>query len=252
MSSSPVQVDPSPFDLGGETRAAALCLHGLTGTPYEVRPLGEAMAASGIRAVGPWNPGHDTTPEDLAGTTYEQWVEAAREHFRKLRERHERVFIVGMSMGGLLALTLAAEEEVDALVVVGTPLRLSWPITLSVPLLKYLRPFLEKSGGSDIRDDAARARHPGYKQMPLASVHELLHLQRRVQHGLKRVSAPILVAHGALDKTANPANAREIFDCVSSAVKEISILEASGHVCPVDIDGPTLAAATAEFLTRFV
>ncbi len=252
MSSSPVQVDPSPFDLGGETRAAALCLHGLTGTPYEVRPLGEAVAASGIRAVGPWNPGHDTTPADLAVTTHEQWVEAAREHFRKLRERHERVFIVGMSMGGLLALTLAAEEEVDALVVVGTPLRLSRSVTASVPLLKYVRPFLKKSGGSDIREDAARARHPGYDRMPLAAVHEMLRLQQRVKRGLERVSAPILVAHGALDQTANPANAQEIFDRVSSAVKEISILEASGHVCPVDFDGPILATRTAEFLTRFV
>jgi len=252
VSSSPVKADPSPFDFGGETRAAALCLHGLTGTPYEVRPLGEALAASGIRAVGPWNPGHDSTPADLAATTHGQWVEAAREHFRKLRARHERVFIVGMSMGGLLALTLAAEEEVDGLVVVGTPLRLSRSVSLSVPLVKHVRPFLQKSGGSDIRDDAARARHPGYNQMPLASVHELLHLQRRVKSGLERVSAPILVAHGALDRTANPANAQEIFDCVSSAVKELSILEASGHVCPVDFDGPALASATAEFLTRFV
>ena len=245
-------VDASPFDIGGDARAAALCLHGLTGTPYEVRPLAEAIVASGIRALGPSLPGHDSTPADLADTTWEQWLEAAREHLGKLRDRHERVFVVGMSMGGLLALALAAEERVDALVVVGTPLRLSRPVTLLVPWLKYVHRFAEKRGGSDIRDDAARARHPGYNQMPLASVHEMLRLQKRVQAGLERVTAPILIAHGALDRTAKPANARAIFDRVSSVEKQTLVLEASGHVCPVDFDGPALAAASAEFLTRFL
>ncbi len=245
-------VDASAFDLGGDVRAAALCLHGLTGTPYEVRPLAAALAASGIRAVGPWLPGHDSTPDDLATTSCLQWLEAARVHLRKLRDRHERVFVTGMSMGGLLALALAAEEEVDALVVVGTPLRLSRPVTLLVPLAKYVHRFLVKTDGSDIRDDAARDRHPGYSKMPLASIHELVRLQRRVRGELSRVSAPILIAHGALDQTAKPANVREIFDAVSSAEKETLILEASGHVCPVDFDGPALAYATAEFLTRFL
>jgi len=88
--------------------------------------------------------------------------------------------------------------------------------------------------------------------MPLSSIHELVRLQRRVRGELSRVSAPILIAHGALDQTAKPVNMREIFDGVSSAEKETLILEASGHVCPVDFDGPALAGACAEFLTRFL
>jgi carboxylesterase len=59
-------IDSSAFDLPGGGRAAALCLHGLTGTPYEVRSLGVAFAASGIRAFGPALPGHNETPERLA------------------------------------------------------------------------------------------------------------------------------------------------------------------------------------------
>ena len=64
------RVDPSAFDLPGKGRAAALCLHGLTGTPYEVRPLAEAISAAGIRAVGPALPGHNETPERLAATSH--------------------------------------------------------------------------------------------------------------------------------------------------------------------------------------
>ena len=178
--SSPV-VNPSAFDLPGRGRAAALCLHGLTGTPYEVRPLAEAISAAGIRAVGPALPGHNETPERLAATSHTDWLEAARAEFQRLRESCDSVFIVGMSLGGLLALALAEEEPVDALAVIGTPLALPHPFAWLIPLVKYLRPMPAKSQGSDIRDPAARARHPSYPVMPMNSVHELQRLQRRVR-----------------------------------------------------------------------
>jgi carboxylesterase len=245
------RVDSAPFDLPGRGRAAALCLHGLTGTPYEVRPLAEALAAAGIRAFGPALPGHNETPERLAATSYRDWLEAARADFYRLREDCEKVFIVGMSMGGLLALALAEEERVDALATIGTPLVLHQPFAWLIPLVKYLMPMSPKAQGSDIRDPVARARHAGYRVMPLDSVHELQRLQRRVRPQLARITAPILVAHGAHDRTASPRDAIEIRDSVSSEVREYLPLAASGHVVPVDFDGLALARAIAEFLVGF-
>jgi len=245
-------VNPSPFDLPGRGRAAALCLHGLTGTPYEVRSLGEAISAAGIRAVGPALPGHNETPERLAATPYTDWLEAARAHFQRLRGEYESVFVVGMSMGGLLALALAEEEPVDALATIGTPLVLHHPFAWLIPLVKYLRPMSPKSSGSDIRDPVARARHAGYAVMPLNSVHELQRLQRLVRPRLAQITAPILVAHGVHDQTASPRDAVEIRDSVSSEVREYLLLAASGHIVPVDFDGPALAQAIAEFLARHI
>lgn len=244
--------DASPFDLGGGAPAAALCLHGLTGTPYEIRPLGEALAGRGIRAVGPALPGHNETPEALARVAYTDWLAAARALLHALRAEHAQVFIVGLSLGGLLALALAAEEEVDGIVVVGTPLRLGWSLRLLMPLLRLLRPFHRKLRGSDIRDAAARQCHPGYAVMPLASVRELQRLQRRVRGDLSRVTAPILVAHGARDATANPADARTIAESVASRERELLMLPRSGHVVPVDHDGLQLSRAAADFLARRV
>ena len=286
-SSSDVVVDASPFDLpgrkgrrgrNGRADSAALCLHGLTGTPYEVRPLGAALAARGIRALGPALPGHNETPGALAATTHRDWLEAARSHLRALRADHERVFVVGLSMGGLLTLQLAAEAGPDAVVTVATPLRLQGVVPWLVPVLKYLVPFPKKRG-SDIRDPEARRRHPGYGVMPLRSVHELMRLQEQVRPQLKRVRCPILVAHGVHDRTADPTDARSIIEQVGSDRPELLLLEvhdrtadptdarsiieqvgsdrpelllleSSGHVVPVDRDGPTLARATAEFLVR--
>jgi carboxylesterase len=155
-----------------------------------------------------------------------------------------------MSMGGLLALAIAEEEPVDALVVIGTPLVLHHPFSWLIPLVKYLLPMSPKSEGSDIRDPAARARHPSYPVMPMNSVHELQRLQRRVRPQLARISAPILIAHGAHDRTANPRDAVEIRDSVSSEIREYRLFATSGHLVPVDFDGPALAQAAAEFLAR--
>lgn len=251
-------VDPSPFDLSGSSRQAGgagaqrgvLCLHGFTGTPYEVRPLGEALAARGVRALGPALPGHNETPHRLAEVSHRAWLDAARSHLRALRGDHDQVFVVGLSMGGLLALGLASEERVDALVVVATPLRLPRPVRCLVPLFKYVTPFVRKRSGADILDPVARRRHPSYDQLPLRGVHELMRLQGWVRPRLGRVRCPILVAHGAHDTTADPADAREILAGVASERHELLILEGSAHNVAVDHDGPRLAEAAADFLLR--
>jgi len=244
-------VDPAAFDFPGAGPAAALCLHGLTGTPYEVCSLGRAFAEAGIRALGPALPGHNETPERLAKVRHTDWIEAARAHLRALRGRHEKVFVVGLSMGGLVSLELAATEKPDAVVAVGTPLRFGALVRWAVPVAKYLKPMMDKSRGSDIRDPAARARHPSYTVMPLHAVHELTRLQRRVRAKLGAITGPILVAHGAHDRTANPADAHRIHAEVASEIRELLILEDSGHVVPVDRDADRLAAAATDFLRRF-
>lgn len=241
-------VDASPFDLPGAGPAAALCLHGLTGTPYEVRPLGEALSRAGIRAFGPALPGHNSTPEKLAAVRWEEWAEAARASAAELRSQHDVVFGVGLSMGGLLTLLVAAEGQYDAAAAIGVPLRLGWPVRLLVPALRHLVRFSPKPRGSDIRDAEARRRHPSYDVMPLGAVAELMQLQRRVRRLLPRVQAPLLVAHGAHDATANPADSREILDAVGSEDRRHLVLPDSGHVVPVDRDGERLAGEVAGFL----
>ena len=89
----------------------------------QTTPVGQAIDLNvdkEHRALGPALPGHNDTPECLARVTWMQWLEAARERLRALHAQHERVFLVGMSMGGLLCLALAAEERADAVVVVTT------------------------------------------------------------------------------------------------------------------------------------
>lgn len=235
------------FNLG-DGESAALCVHGFTGTPYEMRPLGEALAPAGFRARGPLLPGHGGTSEELARVPYTAWLGAARAEFEALAAHHRRVCVVGLSMGGLLTLALCGEQPVAAAAVIGTPLRLRFPIPLLVPVLRHVLSSVSKAAGSDIRDPVARARHPGISRMRLAGLHELLRLQRYVRARLGRVEAPLLVAHGRYDRTAHPRDARRICRGVSSADREPLMLEDSAHVVSVDHDGPRLASELVGFL----
>jgi carboxylesterase len=226
---------------------AVLCFHGLTATPYEVRPIAEALVARGFRALGPLLPGHGTQPQALASTAWESWLASARDAFAELAVAHERVFVAGMSMGGLLALALAAERPVAGVAAVGTPLDLRLPPDPVLALVGRLRPFLPKRSGPDIRDPAARARHPTYPVMPVAAVRELIRLQRFVVEGLERVRAPILAAHGAHDRTANPSDLDRLLASVASQRKERVWQADAAHVATVDYGGRELAAKIADF-----
>lgn len=246
-------VDVSPVDLRPEASeardAAALCLHGLTGTPYEVRPLADALVARGVRAQSIWMAGHNGTVDDLAHSTHEEWVARARQAFHALRAEYARVFVVGMSMGGLVSLRLAETEPVDAVVSVGAPLEFSPAVRRVLPILKLFKKGRRKTV-SGVAEPDAQARHPYFPLMPYASVLELIALQDAVRRDLGRISVPILVAHGALDKTANPEDAARIFEGVATAEadKELMSLARSAHIATVDYDGPDLARAVADFL----
>ena len=247
------RVDDSPFDLlpdqSRANGAAVLCLHGLTGTPYEVRPLAEALVARGIRARGISMAGHGGSVADLARSTRGEWVDRAGAELTALRAEYDRIFLVGVSMGGLVSLRMAQSERVEGIAVVGVPLALAPPIPQLLPLVRLFASARRKRG-SDIRDPEARARHPGTPAMPFDSVRELIRLQSEVIPDLEQVEAPILIAHGRLDRTARPRDAQRLYDEVGSKEKEIFLLPRSGHVATVDYDGAALATATADFLSR--
>ena len=251
----PKGVDAGEFKLlptaaGDFDATSILCLHGLSGTPYEVRPVAERLALRGFRCRGPVMAGHEGSARELARTSHQAWLELARSEVEALRRDSDRVFVVGLSMGGLVSLELAAAGLVDGVAVIGTPLRFSLALRWGVPLAKHVYPYLPKKGGSDIQEDEARARHPGLSVIPLASVHQLIRLQRKVERSLPGISVPILAAHGALDRTANPKDAKEILAEVNSLERELHICERSGHVATVDHDGAELALRVTEFFER--
>src|SRR3989442_7987488 len=104
--------------------SGVLLLHGFSGSPLEMTPLADALARVGWETSIVRLAGHGTSPDDLARVTWQEWVASAREAYQDLRRRCRRVALVGLSMGGALALYLAAADPPAAVVTISAPVRI--------------------------------------------------------------------------------------------------------------------------------
>ena len=242
-----MSVDAGPFSLGprGGSGPAVLCLHGLSGTPYEVRQPAERLAEGGFACLGPLLPGHGRTPEDLALVPRSRWLDAVLAAWDQLASTHSRVYVVGLSMGGVLALALCARRPVAGALVMAAPLDLGALVRVLVPPISRVLGFVPSR--SDIRDPEALARHPGYDRMPLRAVAQLIRLGREVESDLERVEAPLRLIYSRRDRTVPVANAERILARVHSSRSDLHLLEESGHVLPVDLEREQVSQLTLDF-----
>jgi carboxylesterase len=245
-----MNVDPRAFELGdvGGSGPAALCLHGLTGTPWEVRSTAEALAQRGFACAGPLLPGHGSSPEELGRTSHARWLESALAEYDRLARTHARVYVLGLSMGGVLTLALGARRQPSGIAVLAAPFDLGRAVHWGVPLLRRFVRFLPKTPA--IADAEARARHPGYDRMPLAAVAELIELAARVRGELASVRAPLLCVYSRRDPTVAPRNAELVLREVGSEQRDVHWLERSHHVLPVDCERAEVAERVSGFFSR--
>ena len=253
-------VDPSPIHRG-EGRQAVLCLHGLTGTPYEVAPIAHALAEDGRAVLAPLLAGHGDV-ESLERSTWHDWYDSAERALDALLEggssEPREVIVVGFSMGGLLALRLAALRPTDvrAAVVLSVPLEVpAWQRPLiqgmarlrETPVIGALVGLFPKRNGPDVRIEAERAGSPSMRAFPYPTLAQLVGLQTDVARLLPLVRAPLLLVHGALDHTAPPELSERVAQRVSAQRVERVVLPRSFHLLARDLDRERLCAEITRF-----
>ncbi len=250
-----------PMDAGAtlefpaEGRDAVLCLHGLTSTPYEMRPIVEALAAQGVHVVAPRLLGHGSRPECLAHTRWTDWLASARQAFDRLAATHERVYVVGLSMGALLALVLAHDRgaRCAGLVLMGTPLTLDLRTQMVLRVVRRLPfmdalPLMEKSDGPDVSDAGVAAAMPSYDRVPLVAAASLVDAQRAARECLGRLRTPTLVLHGRNDHVAPVDNARRLMAALRMPIKRLVVYPRSWHILPLDVESESVVHDTVEFI----
>ena len=211
---------------------SCLLLHGLTGTPYEMRALGEALAAADVTVYCPLLPGHGTCPEDLAETGWRDWEASAIEAFEDLNSNASQLFVCGLSMGASLAIRIAARREVAGLIALSPAIRLQSRLVPFLPILSRLIPFRKKS--SDIKDPVAKSVQPSYDRQSLAAANSLRDLLTRLPDDIRAMRAPLLVIVSRDDHVIDPEAAKRLLQEAGSDQKRIVMLEDSYHVITVD------------------
>jgi len=218
-----------------------------------MRPFAERLAARGVYVDVPLLPGHGTSVEDMSRTSFPDWVAGAEAAYLGLAARHRRTFVLGFSMGGLIALMLAARHQVDGVVVISAPLRIRDPRARFLPLIALVRkyepptppapqppPVAAPPAGQS--ETSSERRTVSYSQKPVVCIRSLMRLMQAVTAEMPRVQAPLLAVYGAHDHTAPPEDGQWIIDhagrgagagpgrdAVAETLRRLVVLEDSDH-----------------------
>jgi carboxylesterase len=251
-------IDTDEFMFAGEG-LSVLLIHGLTGTPYEMRYLGERIASTGARVRGVKLAGHAGEPQELGASGPDNWYESVVNGFEDLRRCGDPNIVVGLSMGAVLATRLAADQRsaVSGLVLLAPAFYLTPAATAALRAVKMLGAYahslyLHNTSGSDIHDDAARSAHPTCRLMPIGAPLKLLELSAQVRPMMQRVTQPALIIHARNDHTCPMRkNVSFAMKKLGSEHKRAIELEHSYHVVTVDSEKERVADEVIGFAGSF-
>jgi carboxylesterase len=229
-----------------------LLIHGFTGSPAELRPLGHYLHERGLTVAAPLLPGHGATPAALNRQHRQDWIACVEQALADLQRQGKRIFIAGLSLGALLTLMLASRQHNLAGIITYSPaIIVNDPRAYFVAILKYLTPTLAKPPDY-FADPAAQNSMWSYPVYPAAAAHEAMKLIGEVKRVLPRVTCPLLVIYSRGDPTIHPQSAQLVYDQVGSSDKTVIALERSGHIITVDCEWQQMAEASYRFIRQRV
>jgi carboxylesterase len=238
-----------PFFFPGN-RIGCLLIHGYTGAPKEMRWMGEYLGNLGYTVLGVRLAGHATQPEDMSRMRWQDWVTSVEDGYYMLKGWVDQVFVVGLSMGGILSLLFASQHPVSGVVAMSTPYAL--PDDPRLPFIRIISVFIPnvKQGPSDWQNPEAAKDHVCYPYFPTRAVIQLRDLLSEMRSALPMVRVPVLLIHSKQDTGVVPHNAEQILAALGSQDKQLFWVENSGHVIPREPDRYLAFKTTNEFIQR--
>lgn len=212
---------------------AFLMLHGWTGSPAHLRLAAERVADAGYAVLVPRLAGHGTSLEHMVRTGWRDWVGSALEGLMELASRHDQVHVVGLSMGGVIALLLAATNDVASVTTINAPQRLRSRRAWMSRLYRGSH-RIHRGDAREIPEDATAPYWVQYEHSPVGTVPDLLDLIAAARRALPRVTARAAIIQSRADETVHPDSARIIYAGLGSADKRIVWLDRSRHVAMLD------------------
>ncbi|MBE3038715.1 MAG: alpha/beta fold hydrolase [Chloroflexi bacterium] len=239
---------------GANSKTGCLVTHGFTGAPKEMRWLGEYLNRQGYTVCGIRLNGHATKPEDMIRSCWQDWLLSVEDGYNLLRSCTDQVFLLGLSMGGVLSLTAASRLPVRGVVAMSTPYKLP-----DHPLLRFARPIswfiptMPKGKGAPGEgwfDQEAYKQHVAYPNNLVRSAGELNQLLGVMRESLPQVKVPALLIHSRNDDYVIRDSMEKIHAALGSTDKHMLWVEGGGHVITEEPTRETVFKAAADFIKR--
>jgi carboxylesterase len=243
------------FFLGDPSKSACLLTHGFTGTPKEMRWMGEYLHQQGYTCLGIRLAGHATDPEDMIRSNWTDWTASVEDGYHLLRGVTDTIFLIGLSMGGSLSLLMSTRLAVTGVVAMSTPYKLpDDPRLRHIDWISKMIPYMPKSNeepGASWFDKEAWKDHVSYPQNPVRSIGQLHKLLGELRAALPQVRVPVLLMHSSDDTYVLPDSIELIYaDLVNATDKTKLYLSGSGHVLPRDAARAQAFQYALEFIRR--
>jgi carboxylesterase len=223
----------------------ALVIHGFTGNPQSLRGLAEALHGAGYTVELPLLPGHGTSVDDLIDTGWADWSAAVEAAYEGLAARVDKVVVAGLSMGGGLALWLAARHPEIVGVVCVNP-----AVEIDAEMVDGIRQMVAggvdriPAIGGDVADPGGREK--AYDATPLRPLLSLADAAADTVDDLAKITCPVLLMTSRQDHVVDPHNSDVVAERVSGPVERIT-LERSYHVATLDYDKDLIFERAVEF-----
>jgi carboxylesterase len=241
------------IDLREEGSHGVLLLHGFGDTPQTLSLFADHLFRSGFAVFAPLLPGHGRTLEEFTRSRADDWILAAQDAFIEMRRNYRVLSVSGLSMGGALAVILAAEHHDIASLVLFAPY-LGMPLWLRAASVtqwvwgRLVGP-VTASNPRSIQDPLEREKNLSYGQVTGRSIFELSRIVRRARRALPHVVTPTLIIQSREDPRVAPSVARRALKNIGAAQKKIVWTTGAGHIITVDYGRERLFSEAERWLS---
>lgn len=224
-----------------------LCIHGFTGDPTEVEPLVEHLkATTDWRFAVPTLPGHGESLA-LKGISYNQWIEHAEKELQDLLKTCDTVYVVGFSMGGLIASYLAVHYPIKKLILLSAAAYYVNPRQLGLDLVGMVKDTFKGT----LKENELFIRYSRkIKETPIAATVQFRKLVNSIKPLLPKVTIPTLIAQGESDGVVPPRSAQYLYEHISTPDKKLIYLKESKHLICHCTEREKLFQEVVDFLQK--
>jgi carboxylesterase len=222
-----------------------LCLHGFTGGPYEIEPITEYLKENTDWVVSvPTYPGHGKELS-LKGRTHDEWLNEAETAYLELQKRVNNIYIVGFSMGGMIAGYLASKYGCDKLILLNASAYYVNP----GQMIKDIADMMISGLSGQLKDHELFKRYKKkFKDTPFRATREFRKLVKLVKPEISQVSAPTLIVQGECDSIVPRKSAEYLYNAIAASNKRICYFKESKHMICHDVERDQLIDEVYQFL----